>query len=226
MSEFDDDSLLMLSGIQHIAFCERQWALIHLEQQWNENVLTVEGHHLHEHCDDPYADKSRRDLLIMRSVPLVTRRLGLSGRADVVELYRVKEEKTECSISLESEKGWWNVVPVEYKRGRPKPDECDEVQRFAPKTMLEEANNIHISRGYLYYGETRHRHEVIFSVPLRQKTEELALRMHELFKLGMTPAPVYKRSCKTCSLFNLCLPGIKSAYQDVNVYIERNLDIP
>ena len=226
MSEFDDDSLLMLSGIQHIAFCERQWALIHLEQQWNENVLTVEGRHLHEHCDDPFADESRKDILIMRSVPLVTRRLGLSGRADIVELYRAEEEKTECTISLESRKGWWNVVPVEYKRGRPKPDECDEVQLCAQNYALEEANNIHISRGYLYYGETRHRHEVIFSVSLRQKTEELALRMHELFKLGVTPSPIYKTRCKACSLFNLCLPGIKSAYQDVNVYIERNLDIP
>jgi len=85
---YSDDNLLMISGIQHIAFCERQWALIHIEQQWFENIFTIEGCHLHEKVDDPFNSESRGDLLILRSVPLVTRRLGLSGRADVVELYR------------------------------------------------------------------------------------------------------------------------------------------
>ncbi len=226
MYESCDDYLLMLSGIQHIAFCERQWALIHLEQQWIENVLTVEGHHMHDHVDDPFAYESRGNLLVLRSVPLATRRLGLSGRADVVELYRSEKEIPDCTISFDSEKGWWIVVPVEYKRGKPKPDECDEVQLCAQNYALEETYNIHISKGYLYYGETRHRYEVFFSDALRQKTKELALRMHELYDMGMTPAPIPKPRCKSCSLFNLCLPGIKTTYPDVSSYIERNLDIP
>lgn len=223
---YSDDDLLMISGIQHISFCERQWALIHIEQQWFENILTVEGRHLHERVDDPLNTELRGDLLIMRSVPLVTRRLGLSGRADVIELSRAKEEIKGYTISLESENDRWIVVPVEYKRGRPKPDECDEVQLCAQAYALEETYNIHISKGYLYYGETRHRHEVFFSDLLRQKTEELALRMHELYDTGVTPAPIHKPKCRSCSLFNLCLPGIKATYPDVSAYIERNLDIP
>lgn len=222
---YSEDELIMLSGIQHIAFCERQYALAYIEMQWEENISTIEGHHLHEHCDNPLDDESRKDLIILRSVPLISRRLGLTGRADVVELCRSDDDNTECTISIDTKEGRWFVLPVEYKRGRPKPDECDEVQLCAQNYALEEAYYIQISKGYLYYGETRRRHEVFFSDSLRQKTEELALRMHELFRSGVTPPPVPGKRCKGCSLMNLCLPGLKSVYGDVNKYLELNLDI-
>jgi len=222
---YSEDEYLMLSGIQHIAFCERQYALAYIEMQWAENVLTIEGHHLHEHCDDPFNNESRENLLILRSVPLISRRLGLTGRADVVELCRSERGKTECSISIDSKEGRWFVLPVEYKRGKPKNDECDEVQLCAQAYALEEVYGTKITRGYLYYGETRHRHEVFFSDALCKKTEELALRMHELFRSGVTPPPVQGKRCKVCSLMNLCLPGLKSIYGDVNKYLELNLDI-
>ena len=226
MSEYSDENLLMLSGIQHIAFCERQWALIHVEQQWSENVQTVEGHFLHEKTDDPFAGETRGDLLILRAVPLISRHLGLTGRADVVELYRTENELLEGTITVESKHGRWLVIPVEYKRGKPKPDECDEVQLCAQAYALEEANNIVITKGYLYYGETRHRHEVIFSDELRKRTEELASRMHELFDAGITPRPHLASYCKSCSLFNICIPGINKNAQSVSRYIEQSLDLP
>jgi len=226
MIEFTDENLLMLSGIQHIAFCDRQWALIHVEQQWTENVSTIEGHHLHERCDDPFAGETRGDLLIIRAVPLISHRLGLTGRADVVELHRTESEPLENTIATESKSGRWIVIPVEYKRGKPKPDECDEVQLCAQAYALEEANNIVITNGYIYYGETRHRHEVIFSDELRKRTEELALRMHELFDAGITPQPQLASHCKSCSLYNICLPGINKRTKSVSSYIEQSLDLP
>lgn len=223
---YTEDEFLMLSGIQHIAFCERQYALAYIEMQWEENVSTVEGHHLHEHCDDPFYDESRKDLIIMRSVPLISKRLGLTGRADVVELCRSDDMNTECTIAIDTKQGRWYVMPVEYKRGKPKPDECDEVQLCAQAYALEEAYNIIITKGYLYYGETRHRHEVFFSDSLRAKTGELALRMHELFQSGVTPAPVPGKRCNGCSLVNICIPRLKTTYGNVNRYLELNLDIP
>jgi CRISPR-associated exonuclease Cas4 len=225
MSEYSDENLLMLSGIQHIAFCERQWALIHIEQQWSENVKTVEGHFLHEKTDDPFANEARGDMLILRAVPLISRRLGLTGRADVVELYRTETELSDRTIVVESKPGRWIVIPVEYKRGKPKSDECDEVQLCAQACAIEETNNIFITKGYLYYGETRHRQEVVFSEELRKRTEELASRMHELFDAGITPRPQLASYCKSCSLFNICIPGINKNAQSVSKYIEQSLDL-
>lgn len=226
MSEYSDENLLMLSGIQHIAFCERQYALAYIEMQWAENISTIEGHHLHEQCDDPFAGESRGDLLILRAVPLISRRLGLTGRADVVELYRTETEPADRTISVESKPGRWIAVPVEYKRGKPKPGECDEVQLCAQAYALEEANNIVITKGYLYYGETRHRYEVVFSEVLRKRTEDLASRMHKLFDAGITPRHQLAAYCKSCSLFNICIPGISKNAQSVSRYIEQSLDLP
>jgi CRISPR-associated exonuclease Cas4 len=221
-----EDDYLMLSGIQHIAFCERQWALIHTEQQWLENVKTVEGRFLHEKTDDPLAGETRGDLLILRSVPLISHRLGLTGRADVVELVRTENDPDNNNIAVKSKSGRWTIVPVEYKRGKPKQDECDEVQLCAQAYALEEANNIVITKGYLYYGETRHRYEVIFSEELRKKTEKLASRMHELFDAGITPRPQLASYCKSCSLFDICIPVISKNAKTVSMYLEQSLDLP
>jgi CRISPR-associated exonuclease Cas4 len=226
MHEYSDEDSLMLSGIQHIAFCERQWALIHVEQQWSENVKTVEGHYLHEKTDDPFAGETRGDLLILRAVPLISRRLGLTGRADVVELHRTETEPADRTIVVEPKPGRWTVIPVEYKRGKPKSDECDEVQLCAQAYALEELNNIVITRGYLYYGETRHRSEVFFSEELRKKTEVLAARMHELFDAGITPRPQLASYCKSCSLFDICIPGVNKNAKTVSRYLEQSLDLP
>jgi CRISPR-associated exonuclease Cas4 len=217
----------MLSGIQHIAFCERQWALIHIEQQWAENMRTVEGNHMHERVDDPFAGEVRGSVITLRSVSLVSYRLGLYGVADVVEF--IRSENGE-GIGLEGHPGKWQPVPVEYKRGKPKPDERDEVQLCAQAICLEEMYNatddfnLIIRTGYLFYGETRHRHEVIFSQELRNRVESYAKRMHELFETGNTPLAIYKTHCKACSLVELCNPKAFCNPRKVNDYLENALE--
>jgi CRISPR-associated exonuclease Cas4 len=222
MDNYGDDELLMLSGIQHFAFCERQWALIHIEQQWSENVLTVEGHHLHEKADDPFAKENRGDTSILRSLTLVSRKLGLNGIADVVEL--IKADVSDASgVEISGKTGKWLLLPVEYKRGKPKPDERDEVQLCAQAVCLEEMYKTKIDKGYLYYGETRHRHEVQFTDTLRQLVVKYTNRMHELFSKGITPAPVFKPHCKSCSLKDICLPSSLADQSSVSEYLKNAL---
>lgn len=224
---YSDDDLLMLSGIQHFAFCERQWALIHIEQQWAENMRTVEGNHMHERVDDPFASEVRGNVITLRSVSLVSYRLGLYGVADVVEF--IRSEKGEA-IEMEGYPGKWQPIPVEYKRGKPKPDERDEVQLCAQAICLEEMYKemsdfkLEISKGYLFYGETRHRQEVIFDQGLRNKVESYAQRMHELFETGATPLAIYKTHCKACSLIEICNPKAFSSPRKVNDYLKNVLE--
>lgn len=197
--------MLMLSGIQHYAFCPRQWALIHIEQKWVENVLTVEGQYMHEKVEDPFFTESRGDFDIIRSLSLVSKNLGLYGKADVIEF--IKTGKSEVnSIILPGKAGRWKPYPVEYKRGKPKPDACDEVQLCAQAMCLEEMYHIRLQKGFIYYGKTRHRHEVIFSENLRKLVAQYSVEMHRLFHEGITPPPEPKAGCRSCSLLDICLP--------------------
>lgn len=203
---YSEDELLMLSGIQHIVFCERQWALIHIEQQWSENVLTIEGHHMHERVDDPYASDNRLAKITWRALPLVSYVLGLYGRADVVELLPAKESDDDGTISVEGRDGRWCIHPVEYKRGKPKTDDCDSIQLCAQAMCLEEMHQVKLTKGALFYGETRHRLEVDFSMSLRQKVIANSEKMHALYSKGFTPRATYAPKCKSCSLINDCMP--------------------
>lgn len=226
----NDDGLLMLSGIQHFAFCERQYSLAYIEMQWAENVLTVEGKYLHEKVDDPMENDLRGDTVTLRSVSLTSYILGLYGRADVVELMKVFDVNAINSIVIKERPGRWNVIPVEYKRGKPKPDERDEVQLCAQAICLEEMHGIWIGKGFLYYGETRHRYEVEFTANLRILVENYAKRMHELFEKGLSPPPVYKAHCKSCSLLDICLPknleGLHSVEEYLGGVVRQNFDKP
>lgn len=222
MIEYDEEDLLMLSGIQHIAFCERQWAFIHLEQQWAENRLTIEGEFLHEKVDDPlYMNLSRR-AVVLRSVSIVSRRLGLYGFSDAIEL--LPSENQINSIVCEKYPGLWMPVPIEYKHGKPKTDSIDEVQLCAQAMCLEEMYSISIEKGYLYYGEIRHRTEVIFTKELRELTIHLSNRMHELYKNKITPPPYYQTKCKACSLHDICMPETFSKTRSVNAYLKETLE--
>ncbi len=203
---FTDDQLLMLSGIQHIAFCERQWALIHIEQQWAENVLTVEGQHLHQKVDDPFESEIIKGKHILRSLPLVSRQLGLNGIADIVEM--------QPSSSGNS------YIPIEYKRGKPKAGNCDEVQLCAQALCLEEMYSVHIPAGQIYYGQTRHRHDVAFSDGLRQTVQRLSQRMHDLYDQQKTPLADYLPHCRSCSLAELCLPQVLSGRRSAQSYLD------
>ena len=202
---FSEDDLLPISALQHLAFCERQWALIHLEGAWAENRLTAEGRHLHERAHNSETE-SRRDLRIARGLRLRSLRLGLSGIADVVEFHRVGLDSEAAGVSLPGVAGLWEPRPVEYKRGRPKLGPYDEIQLCAQALCLEEMLGISIPAGDLFYGEPRQRSEVIFSLDLREKTEQLAARLHELTRSGKTPLARYEKKCDSCSLYELCLP--------------------
>lgn len=218
MIEYGDENLLMLSGIQHFAFCKRQWALIHIEQQWDENRLTVEGNWLHKNVDMPEFMTKRNDTVTLRSVPLVSRRLGLYGVSDVVEM---KHAATgDNAIRHPEYNGWWYLMPVEYKRGKPKWDERDIVQLCAQAVCLEEMYGVHIERGFFYYGETRRREEIFFSSDVRSLVDNMAVHMHELYDIGVTPPPVYKSHCRSCSLIEICMPKPLARNISVNEYLK------
>jgi CRISPR-associated exonuclease Cas4 len=201
MNNYSDDDLLLLSGIQHFAFCRRQWALIHIEQQWEENLLTFGGRDLHERVDDPFFTEARGTVLVTRSLPIVSRRLGLFGVADVVEFFR-----SEDGIQLKDRSGLWQPHPVEYKYGEPKVDDRDIVQLCAQAFCLEEMFNTSIIEGDMFYGRTRRRQRVDFDEDLRRRVMELASEMHRLYTEGMTPLPEQTPACKRCSLVEICMP--------------------
>lgn len=211
---YAEEDCLFLSGIQHIAFCPRQFALIHIEQQWQENILTFDGRTMHERADDPFFFESRGVVLITRSVPLLSRTLGLYGIADVVEYHQ-----SEDGIFINGQKGLWNPYPVEYKRGKPKPDDRDQVQLCAQAMCLEEMLGVNIPKGALFYGKTRRRQSVKFDVALRERVSELSLQMHKLFEQGITPEPIKTKACDNCSLVDLCLPKA-AARKNVKCYLD------
>jgi CRISPR-associated exonuclease Cas4 len=214
---FSEDDLLPLSGLQHLVFCERQWALIHIEQVWAENRLTAQGRVLHERAHEGGGD-SWPGLRVARGLRLRSLRLGLSGQADVVEFHAAAE-----GVALAGEDGLWRPFPVEYKRGRPKPDRSDEVQLCAQALCLEEMFESSIGAGALFYGAPRRRIEVAFSPELRSETELLAARMHRLYSERTTPHAIYSPKCDNCSLIVSCMPRALAKPPGVARYLARAL---
>lgn len=218
---YSDEELLPLSGLQHLAFCERQWALIHIEQLWSENLHTAGGRVLHDRVHgDAEASELRGDLLITRGVPLVSYALGIRGVADVVEFERLPGEDADGAV-LPKRKGRWRPFPVEYKRGKPKEHDADLVQVCAQALCLEEMLGVPVRNGALYYGQPRRRHLVTLHEGLRERVNRLAGHMHELFRLGRTPAPSPGPQCDSCSLVHLCLPRAARAERSARGYLKR-----
>jgi CRISPR-associated exonuclease Cas4 len=192
------DDYLPLSGLQHLVYCERQFALIHVEQLWAENELTVSGRQLHERADLP-GEAFGADVRIARALPLRSDRLRLAGKADVVEFHR---EPSPGGPDV------WRPFPVEYKRGRPRPGGADEVQLCAQAVCLEEMLAVEVPRGALFYGRTRRRKPVTFTPDLRARVEDAARRCHELFNHRETPRVARGPRCDRCSLLELCIPDV------------------
>lgn len=207
---YTEDDLLPLSALQHLVFCERQCALIHIEQAWDENRFTAEGRVMHERVHEA-GEESRGEVKTARDLSLRSLRLGLVGKADVVEFHR------EAG-------GIWRPFPVEHKRGKPKPDESDMVQLCAQALCLEEMLGVRVDSGAIFYGRTRRRLEVDFDGPLRRKTEKAAARLHELIESGVTPKPDYTKKCRNCSLVDLCLPQAIRKRVSVAGYLDRMLE--
>jgi len=218
-SEYTPDDLLPLSGIQHFLFCRRQWALIHIEQQWKENALTAEGRIMHQRADDPFFTETRNGVITARSVPIASYRLGLSGICDVVEFTASPE-----GVKLPGRDGLYLAAPVEYKRGHEKRDPCDEAQLCAQAVCLEEMLSVTIPRGYLYYGETRHRVEVELTAELRGLVREMSEEMHAYFSRGYTPRVKTSKACRSCSLADVCLPNLQEKVMPASKYIKQQIE--
>jgi CRISPR-associated exonuclease Cas4 len=214
-----EDDLLPISALQHMAFCERQAALIHIERLWSENVLTAEGNLLHERVHSQATDK-RGNIYIVRGLRLRSLRLGLTGVADIVEFYRFNgPDDCTHTVKLENLDGTWKPFIVEYKRGQQKPDSSDEVQLCAQAMCLEEMMSIVIEESAFFYGKPRRRHKVILDDELRQITENLSSRLHQMIACKKTPAAYYCRKCRNCSLNDLCLPKAAGQLSNINKYI-------
>jgi CRISPR-associated exonuclease Cas4 len=215
--EYKQEDFLMLSGIQHFAFCRRQWALIHIENQWAENLRTVEGKILHERAHDKKFTEKRGDVIIARGMPVFSSTLGINGVCDVVEF-----RKSEKGVTLYGRKGLFLPVPVEYKRGSLKETDEDVLQLTAQAICLEEMLLCEVPEGYLFYGETNRRTRVSFDDEVRQKVVDICREMHELYSLRYTPSVKIGKYCRACSLSSICLPKLCKV-SSVKEYIRRRI---
>ena len=214
-----ETDLVPLSALQHYLFCPRQCALIHVEQAWAENRLTAEGRVLHEATAEAGAEK-RRGVRVVTAMPLVSRRLGVSGIADLVEMHK----SADPAPTKKGTGGQWRPFPVEYKRGKPKSHRADEVQLCAQAMALEEMFDVALEEGALFYGETRRRVVVPLDASLRQLTMQVAADTRTLLNGQTTPPPVYAKStCTNCSLNELCQPKRLSRKISAAAWLARQI---
>lgn len=202
----DDDDSIPLSALQHHLYCPRQCALIHVEQLWEESRHTAEGRVLHEKADKPKIER-RKGVRTVLAMPLAAPELGITGIADVVEFHQTAEEGERA-------------FPVEYKRGRPKAHQADEVQLCAQALCLEFMLGQAVPAGALYYGQTRRRTDVPFDAPLRQLTLDTIAAVRAMLAAGLTPTARYdRRRCDACSLLDLCQPKLLGRTRSVNDWL-------
>jgi CRISPR-associated exonuclease Cas4 len=213
---YAESDLLPISGLQHLAFCERRWALVQIESIWTDNRFTAEGNALHRRAHSGEIE-SRPGALIRRTLLLHSLRLGLTGQADIVEF-----QPSTVGIPLAGHRGLWTPFPIEYKRSRDKAaSRAYHVQLCAQALCLEEMLGGSIRAGAIYDGTTRRRQAVEFTPELRARTEALAVRMHLLFELQWTPPPIFTKSCKSCSLIEDCHPQSLSRPELVTEYLKN-----
>ena len=212
---YNEDEFLQLSGIQHFAFCRRQWALIHIEMQWKENLRTVEGQILHENAHNPEMNEKRGNVIVVRAMPVHSRKMGVSGECDVVEFH-----KSDKGAHINGREGIYMPVPIEYKRGEPKSDNIDILQLAAQALCLEAMFCTDINYGYIYYGETRHRLKVDFDDEIRNEVVKLFEEMHLYYRRGYTPKVKISKKCNACSLKDLCVP-VLNKNKSVAEYIDK-----
>ena len=215
--DYKEEDFLQLSGLQHFRFCRRQWALIHIENLWSENLRTVEGELLHQRAHNAAQRESRGNLLITRDMRVFSATLGISGACDVVEFH-----KSGSGIPLPGKDGTYQPYPVEYKRGSPRSDDANHLQLCAQAMCLEEMLCCDIPEGALYYGETRHREKVDFTEELRQQVKAALQEMHQLYQRQYTPKVRPSKSCNACSLKELCLPKLMQK-KSVGGYLQQDL---
>jgi len=208
----------MLSGIQHFIFCRRQWALIHIEQQWEENVRTVEGQYLHQKADQPFIREKRGDKLIVRAMPVKSKELKITGICDVVEFI-----KDNYGVEISDMGGKkYSAYPIEYKRGKPKKEDSDILQLTAQAMCLEEMLLCKIDIGYMFYNEIKHRVEVPLTDEHKHKVRAIVTEMHDYYQRRYTPKVKTGSFCKNCSLQHICLPELMNK-RSVKSFIEGKI---
>lgn len=217
---YQEDDYLLLSGLQHFAFCRRQWALIHIENLWAENLRTTEGQLMHERAHDSSIRERRGNVITVRGVSFSSPTLGVSGQCDVLEYHAAP-----CGITLPGTEGTWQPYPVEYKRGSPKEHPADKLQLCGQAMCLEEMLCCDIPEGALFYGETRRREVVEFTDELRREVKNNLLEMHQLYERGYTPKVRPSKSCSACSLKDLCLPKLMKV-RSVASYLSAAVEEP
>ena len=198
---FTEDQLLPISALQHLIFCERQCALIHVERLWAENQFTAEGNQLHNKVHDE-GQSQNKDIRVARALAVRSFELGLVGQADLVEFH---------SQDL--------VIPIEYKRGIPKKSRADEVQLCAQAICLEEMLGLSITAGYLFYGKRKRRTEVQLDHQLRLTTRHTTERLHQMIGNRETPAAIREPKCDHCSLVHLCLPDSMRFSKGITAFV-------
>lgn len=216
--EYKEEDFLMISGIQHFQFCRRQWALIHIEQQWEENVHTVVGELMHKKVHDPFLTEKRKNVLITRALPVSSKEMGVSGECDLVEFH-----KCEDGVKLYGHSGLYQVYPIEYKKGKPKISDEDILQLTAQIMCLEEMFSTIILEGSIFYGETRRREDIKITDELRNKVKTIFQEMHEYYERRYTPKVKWSKSCNGCSLKEICLPVLGKTVP-VKTYIKQALN--
>jgi len=197
-----DEDLLPIAGLRQLAFCERRWALVHMDQEWDENVLTIEGKQLHEFVHEQ-GTNVRYGVRMARGLRLRSLTLGLYGVADLVEFHPHDGEAVLPGFS-----GRWLPYPVEYKRGRKRYDSADEIQLCAQALCLEEMLNVVVPKGAIYYGQPRRRSEIDLTANLREEVGRLCSRARELYDSRQIPPPRAGKHCSNCSLENICMPNL------------------
>lgn len=216
--EYAEEDYLMISGIQHFRFCRRQWALIHVEQQWEENVHTIIGEMMHKKAHDPYLREKRKDTIVVRALPVASKTMGVSGECDIVEFHRCDD-----GIKLFGHRGLYSVYPIEYKKGKPKNADEDKLQLTAQAMCLEEMFTTTISEGAIYYGEIKRREVVEFTEELRNNVAEIFREMHQYYTRRYTPKVKKSKACSSCSLKEICLPGLERSIS-VGKYMAQILE--
>jgi CRISPR-associated exonuclease Cas4 len=218
---FSEDDLLPLSGLQHMAFCERRWALVQIEQIWEDNRFTAEGNLIHQKAHSGEIE-SRPGVLVRRTLPIHSFRLGLSGQADIVEFQPAASHQR--GTALDGRRGLWQPYPIEYKRSRDKAgSHAYRIQLCAQALCLEEMLGTDVPEGAVYDATARRRQIVAMEAHLRAAVESAAKRMHDLFRSSCTPPPVFKKACKSCSLIERCFPERIGQKRPIEAYYRHFL---
>ncbi|MBD1998456.1 CRISPR-associated protein Cas4 [Leptolyngbya sp. FACHB-541] len=192
------DDYVLISALQHYAYCPRQCALIHVEQTFDENLYTLRGHRVHETVNIPEYELIE-GVRVERALPLWSHQLGLTGIADVVEFY------TDGT-----------PYPVEYKSGPRKPREADELQLCAQAICLEEMTGRPVPIGAIFHHASRRRREVQFNDDLRSLVIETTQKVRSLVTTTQLPLPVADERCPDCSLIETCMPYAVTAFTRVS----------